>query len=112
MQGLTPVELASPLATERGGRRSRPRLPLIFLQVSCPPPIAEGARMAGASVKVAVRVRPFSAREISHAATCVIQMQGPTTCEFPACCPKTDRGRMKPCGRGVAGGGNPAGGVC
>ncbi|KAK9398423.1 kinesin-like KIF1C [Crotalus adamanteus] len=36
--------------------------------------------MAGASVKVAVRVRPFSAREISHAATCIIQMQGPTTC--------------------------------
>ncbi|XP_063157843.1 kinesin-like protein KIF1C [Candoia aspera] len=36
--------------------------------------------MAGASVKVAVRVRPFNAREISHAATCVIQMQGPTTC--------------------------------
>lgn len=39
--------------------------------------------MASASVKVAVRVRPFNAREISHAATCVIQMQGPTTCEFP-----------------------------
>uniref|UniRef100_A0A670ZNL9 Kinesin-like protein n=1 Tax=Pseudonaja textilis TaxID=8673 RepID=A0A670ZNL9_PSETE len=36
--------------------------------------------MAGASVKVAVRVRPFNARELSHAATCVIQMQGPTTC--------------------------------
>uniref|UniRef100_A0A098LXN8 Kinesin-like protein KIF1C n=1 Tax=Hypsiglena sp. JMG-2014 TaxID=1550645 RepID=A0A098LXN8_9SAUR len=36
--------------------------------------------MAGASVKVAVRVRPFNAREISHAASCVIQMQGATTC--------------------------------
>uniref|UniRef100_A0A8C4UK25 Kinesin motor domain-containing protein n=1 Tax=Falco tinnunculus TaxID=100819 RepID=A0A8C4UK25_FALTI len=37
--------------------------------------------MAGASVKVAVRVRPFNARETSHQAKCVIQMQGNTTCK-------------------------------
>ncbi|CAM4707447.1 unnamed protein product [Caretta caretta] len=36
--------------------------------------------MAGASVKVAVRVRPFNSREISRDAKCVIQMQGKTTC--------------------------------
>ncbi|KAM9260185.1 LOW QUALITY PROTEIN: kinesin-like protein KIF1C [Morus bassanus] len=36
--------------------------------------------MAGASVKVAVRVRPFNARETSRQAKCVIQMQGNTTC--------------------------------
>ncbi|XP_033024773.1 kinesin-like protein KIF1C isoform X1 [Lacerta agilis] len=36
--------------------------------------------MAGASVKVAVRVRPFNAREISRDAKCIIQMQGKTTC--------------------------------
>lgn len=36
--------------------------------------------MAGASVKVAVRVRPFNARETSRDAKCVIQMQGTTTC--------------------------------
>ncbi|XP_042333242.1 kinesin-like protein KIF1C [Sceloporus undulatus] len=36
--------------------------------------------MAGASVKVAVRVRPFNAREISRDARCVIQMQGKNTC--------------------------------
>uniref|UniRef100_A0A3P8N964 Kinesin motor domain-containing protein n=1 Tax=Astatotilapia calliptera TaxID=8154 RepID=A0A3P8N964_ASTCA len=36
--------------------------------------------MAGASVKVAVRVRPFNSREIGHNAKCVIQMQGNTTC--------------------------------
>ncbi|XP_034020112.1 kinesin-like protein KIF1C isoform X2 [Thalassophryne amazonica] len=36
--------------------------------------------MAGASVKVAVRVRPFNSREISRNAKCVIQMQGNTTC--------------------------------
>ncbi|XP_053574327.1 kinesin-like protein KIF1C [Bombina bombina] len=36
--------------------------------------------MAGASVKVAVRVRPFNTREITHDAKCVIQMQGNTTC--------------------------------
>ncbi|XP_076850635.1 kinesin-like protein KIF1C [Brachyhypopomus gauderio] len=33
-----------------------------------------------ASVKVAVRVRPFSSRETSREAKCVIQMQGRTTC--------------------------------
>lgn len=37
--------------------------------------------MAGASVKVAVRVRPFNAREASRDAQCVISMQGNTTCE-------------------------------
>ncbi|XP_039571241.1 kinesin-like protein KIF1C [Passer montanus] len=36
--------------------------------------------MAGASVKVAVRVRPFSARESGRQAKCVIQMRGNTTC--------------------------------
>uniref|UniRef100_K7FAY6 Kinesin family member 1C n=1 Tax=Pelodiscus sinensis TaxID=13735 RepID=K7FAY6_PELSI len=36
--------------------------------------------MASASVKVAVRVRPFNSREISRDAKCVIQMQGKTTC--------------------------------
>uniref|UniRef100_A0AAY4AIT2 Kinesin motor domain-containing protein n=1 Tax=Denticeps clupeoides TaxID=299321 RepID=A0AAY4AIT2_9TELE len=33
-----------------------------------------------ASVKVAVRVRPFNSREISRDAKCVIQMQGTSTC--------------------------------
>ncbi|XP_035377202.1 kinesin-like protein KIF1C isoform X1 [Electrophorus electricus] len=33
-----------------------------------------------ASVKVAVRVRPFNSRETSRDAKCVIQMQGKTTC--------------------------------
>lgn len=37
--------------------------------------------MAGASVKVAVRVRPFNARETSRDAQCVVSMQGSTTCE-------------------------------
>ncbi|KAI3376420.1 hypothetical protein L3Q82_016441 [Scortum barcoo] len=36
--------------------------------------------MAGASVKVAVRVRPFNPRETGRNAKCVIQMQGNTTC--------------------------------
>ncbi|KAM9390825.1 kinesin-like protein KIF1C [Salvelinus alpinus] len=36
--------------------------------------------MAGASVKVAVRVRPFNSRETSRDAKCVIQMQGNSTC--------------------------------
>ncbi|XP_023821547.1 kinesin-like protein KIF1C [Oryzias latipes] len=36
--------------------------------------------MASASVKVAVRVRPFNARETGRNAKCVIQMQGNTTC--------------------------------
>ncbi|XP_038624837.1 kinesin-like protein KIF1C [Tachyglossus aculeatus] len=35
--------------------------------------------MAGASVKVAVRVRPFNARETSRDAKCVVSMQGTTT---------------------------------
>uniref|UniRef100_A0A673GJ13 Kinesin motor domain-containing protein n=1 Tax=Sinocyclocheilus rhinocerous TaxID=307959 RepID=A0A673GJ13_9TELE len=33
-----------------------------------------------ASVKVAVRVRPFNSRETSRDAKCVIQMQGSSTC--------------------------------
>lgn len=37
--------------------------------------------MAGASVKVAVRVRPFNTRETGRNAKCVIQMQGNTTCK-------------------------------
>ncbi|CAL1591064.1 unnamed protein product [Knipowitschia caucasica] len=36
--------------------------------------------MAGSSVKVAVRVRPFNTREITRNAKCVIQMQGNSTC--------------------------------
>uniref|UniRef100_A0A3Q2Q685 Kinesin family member 1C n=1 Tax=Fundulus heteroclitus TaxID=8078 RepID=A0A3Q2Q685_FUNHE len=36
--------------------------------------------MAGASVKVAVRVRPFNSRELGRNAKCVIQMQGNSTC--------------------------------
>uniref|UniRef100_A0A0P6JY08 Kinesin-like protein KIF1C n=1 Tax=Heterocephalus glaber TaxID=10181 RepID=A0A0P6JY08_HETGA len=38
--------------------------------------------MAGASVKVAVRVRPFNARETSQDAKCVVSMQGNTTSIF------------------------------
>ncbi|KAM8973401.1 kinesin-like protein KIF1C [Pelodytes ibericus] len=36
--------------------------------------------MAGASVKVAVRVRPFNTRETNLDSKCVIQMQGNSTC--------------------------------
>ncbi|XP_043933035.1 kinesin-like protein KIF1C [Protopterus annectens] len=36
--------------------------------------------MSGASVKVAVRVRPFNSREIKRDSKCVIQMQGNSTC--------------------------------
>ncbi|NXO38164.1 KIF1B protein, partial [Locustella ochotensis] len=35
--------------------------------------------MAGASVKVAVRVRPFNSREMSRGGECIIQMSGSTT---------------------------------
>ncbi|XP_078306782.1 kinesin-like protein KIF1A isoform X19 [Panthera onca] len=35
--------------------------------------------MAGASVKVAVRVRPFNSREMSRDSKCIIQMSGSTT---------------------------------
>ncbi|XP_041947559.1 kinesin-like protein KIF1C [Alosa sapidissima] len=38
------------------------------------------ANMAGASVKVAVRVRPFNSRETNRGAKCVIQMQEKSTC--------------------------------
>lgn len=39
--------------------------------------------MAGASVKVAVRVRPFNSREISKDSKCIIQMSGNTTSKYP-----------------------------
>uniref|UniRef100_A0A9R1SJX0 Kinesin family member 1Ab n=2 Tax=Cyprinus carpio TaxID=7962 RepID=A0A9R1SJX0_CYPCA len=35
--------------------------------------------MAGASVKVAVRVRPFNSREMGKESKCIIQMSGNTT---------------------------------
>ena len=38
--------------------------------------------MAGASVKVAVRVRPFNSREMSRESKCIIQMSGSTTSEY------------------------------
>ncbi|KAJ8375199.1 hypothetical protein SKAU_G00057790 [Synaphobranchus kaupii] len=38
-----------------------------------------GSTMAGASVKVAVRVRPFNSREIGKDSKCIIQMSGNTT---------------------------------
>lgn len=38
--------------------------------------------MAGASVKVAVRVRPFNSREIGKESKCIIQMSGNTTSEY------------------------------
>lgn len=38
--------------------------------------------MAGASVKVAVRVRPFNSREIGKDSKCIIQMSGNTTSEY------------------------------
>uniref|UniRef100_A0A6Q2Y7R2 Kinesin-like protein n=1 Tax=Esox lucius TaxID=8010 RepID=A0A6Q2Y7R2_ESOLU len=46
--------------------------------------------MAGASVKVAVRVRPFNTRETSRDAKCVIQMQGNSTCISNPKQPKTE----------------------
>ncbi|KAG2468585.1 kinesin-like protein KIF1C [Polypterus senegalus] len=49
--------------------------------------------MASASVKVAVRVRPFNSRETNRDAKCVIQMQGNSTCitnpKQPKDAPKT-----------------------
>lgn len=39
--------------------------------------------MAGASVKVAVRVRPFNSREMSKESKCIIQMSGNTTSKYP-----------------------------
>lgn len=38
--------------------------------------------MSGASVKVAVRVRPFNSRETSKESKCIIQMQGNSTSKF------------------------------
>uniref|UniRef100_A0A670JZG4 Kinesin motor domain-containing protein n=1 Tax=Podarcis muralis TaxID=64176 RepID=A0A670JZG4_PODMU len=40
--------------------------------------------MSGASVKVAVRVRPFNSRETSKESKCIIQMQGNSTSKFGA----------------------------
>uniref|UniRef100_A0A4W5JS53 Kinesin motor domain-containing protein n=1 Tax=Hucho hucho TaxID=62062 RepID=A0A4W5JS53_9TELE len=37
--------------------------------------------MSGASVKVAVRVRPFNSREMGKDSKCIIQMSGNTTSE-------------------------------
>ncbi|MGH0121716.1 UNVERIFIED_CONTAM: hypothetical protein FKN15_000188 [Acipenser sinensis] len=37
------------------------------------------SKMSGASVKVAVRVRPFNSREMANDSKCIIQMQGNTT---------------------------------
>uniref|UniRef100_A0A8C2B342 plus-end-directed kinesin ATPase n=1 Tax=Cyprinus carpio TaxID=7962 RepID=A0A8C2B342_CYPCA len=39
--------------------------------------------MSGASVKVAVRVRPFNSRETSKESKCIIQMSGNTTSKYP-----------------------------
>lgn len=39
--------------------------------------------MAGASVKVAVRVRPFNSRETDKESKCIIQMSGNTTSKYP-----------------------------
>ncbi|VTJ68424.1 Hypothetical predicted protein [Marmota monax] len=41
--------------------------------------ITKAIRMSGASVKVAVRVRPFNSRETSKESKCIIQMQGNST---------------------------------
>ncbi|KAJ8255033.1 hypothetical protein GJAV_G00200210 [Gymnothorax javanicus] len=50
---------------------------LIVTTLSLPRPMT---KMASASVKVAVRVRPFNSRETNRDAKCVIQMQGSSTC--------------------------------
>lgn len=49
---------------------------------SSPPGLRSGGTMAGASVKVAVRVRPFNSREIGRESKCIIQMTGNTTSEY------------------------------
>lgn len=54
--------------------------------------------MASASVKVAVRVRPFNARETSRDARCVIQMQGKMTSELPRGVPSTPLPSLEPFG--------------
>uniref|UniRef100_A0A8C2FH47 Kinesin motor domain-containing protein n=1 Tax=Cyprinus carpio TaxID=7962 RepID=A0A8C2FH47_CYPCA len=41
--------------------------------------------MSGASVKVAVRVRPFNSRETSKESKCIIQMQGNSTSKYILC---------------------------
>ncbi|XP_067228996.1 kinesin-like protein KIF1A isoform X6 [Chanodichthys erythropterus] len=47
--------------------------------------------MAGASVKVAVRVRPFNSREISKESKCIIQMSGNTTTIINPKAPKENK---------------------
>lgn len=49
-------------------------------QLFCSP--KHTCNMAGASVKVAVRVRPFNSREIGKESKCIIQMSGNTTSEY------------------------------
>lgn len=51
----------------------------IFSSSACPSSTCD---MAGASVKVAVRVRPFNSREIGKDSKCIIQMSGNTTSKF------------------------------
>lgn len=48
--------------------------------------------MAGASVKVAVRVRPFNSREMSRESKCIIQMSGSTTSEYGVVSPRRTAG--------------------
>ncbi|XP_043097349.1 kinesin-like protein KIF1A isoform X20 [Puntigrus tetrazona] len=47
--------------------------------------------MAGASVKVAVRVRPFNSREMSKESKCIIQMSGNTTTIINPKAPKENK---------------------
>ncbi|XP_051561936.1 kinesin-like protein KIF1A isoform X11 [Myxocyprinus asiaticus] len=47
--------------------------------------------MAGASVKVAVRVRPFNSREINKESKCIIQMSGNTTTIINPKAPKENK---------------------
>ncbi|XP_051996307.1 kinesin-like protein KIF1A [Xyrauchen texanus] len=47
--------------------------------------------MSGASVKVAVRVRPFNSREISKESKCIIQMSGNTTTIINPKAPKENK---------------------
>lgn len=52
--------------------------------------------MAGASVKVAVRVRPFNSREMSRDSKCIIQMSGSTTSKFTIMATPSTAGHMGP----------------
>lgn len=44
--------------------------------------ITTASTMSGASVKVAVRVRPFNSRETGKESKCIIQMQGNSTSKY------------------------------